>query len=333
MSNHGVCADQTRQRRALSDSRLKMVTMGLIALLGASVCWCAEPPSVAPTGSDVGPKLCFVKKNTVYVAGLDGSQARKVFNARQIADVKISPDGNAIAFTQYGPEKSGPGDRDIAVYDLGASQPRVLRNVPGGNNYGPIWSPDGKWLMFSHYAGNGWHISVVRPDGTGFRDVSAGNVGKNDSLFAGWWAKDCRSLFAYDFQNFHEIGLDGQEIRKVPFAMVMGDASPASGFSFSLGPDGRLLMDAEMEVADIKTEEGPPVILLLRDDATSTTKRASPKGMLARMPCWSPDGKSFVFCGGVGGSSNIYSLDLATSKTRTLVKGADSPSVAPGPVH
>ncbi len=90
-------------------------------------------------------------------AGARALTARRGFHVRDFA---WSPDGTRLAFTHAPDPLLSSGDRaDISVVDAtadtGAARPRVTPLVttpgPDGN---PVWSPDGRWVLFTTGAGD-----------------------------------------------------------------------------------------------------------------------------------------------------------------------------------
>jgi len=66
-----------------------------------------------------------------------------------IGSFSWSPDGGRIAFShQPTPQAESSGRSDISVVDVESKEITALVEVPGGD-YGPIWSPDGDWILFS----------------------------------------------------------------------------------------------------------------------------------------------------------------------------------------
>jgi Tol biopolymer transport system component len=289
----------------------------------------ASAAGAAPTATTSTARLCYTKDKAIYVAAADGSGAEKWGSDKRLVDTRISPDAKTIAVTIDKSKDDGPMHRVLGLVNGKGVAVAEIPGVPGENNYYPIWSPDGQLLMFSHYAGNDWHVGVVGRDGTGFRDVTAKLADSDSFQFTGWWAADSKSLYAYDFKNVYQVALDGRELSRTPVKEYFGDAELSSGYNFSLSPDGkRLLVDASAEVKDIKSEEGPPSLIFLHDFASKISKRLSPKGVSGIKPSWLPDGRTLVFRRTDATSQGVCLMDAESGKLRMLIKGADDPSLS-----
>ena len=290
----------------------------------------APSPATARTAATTSTaRLCYTKDQAIYMAAADGTAPEKWSADKRLVDAHISPDGKTIAVTIDKSTDNGSMNRVLGVVSAKGAAAVEVPGVPGGNNYYPIWSPDGTLLMFSHYAGNDWHVGVVGRDGTGFRDVTAKITGGDTFQFTGWWAADSKSLYAYDFKNVYQVDLDGRELSRTPVKEYFGDAELSSGYSFSLSPDGkRLLFDGEAEVKDVPGDEGPPSLIFVHDMGSKTTKRVSPKGVSGVRPCWLPEGDAFLFSRTDRKGSGICRMDLGTGKLRMLVTGGADPSLS-----
>lgn len=87
-------------------------------------------------------------------------------------NVRLSPDGRRLALT-LGPDSHG----HIWVYDLGGTAQPLKLTFQGHNTF-PIWSPDGKQIVFASRGGAGSHMSSIPADGSavqpeGLRDTAA----------------------------------------------------------------------------------------------------------------------------------------------------------------
>ncbi len=57
----------------------------------------------------------------------------------------ISPDGNYVVFTWTGPKHDNP---DIWVQQIRSAGAPLRLTTDAGNDYNPVWSPDGRWIAF-----------------------------------------------------------------------------------------------------------------------------------------------------------------------------------------
>ena len=57
----------------------------------------------------------------------------------------FSPDGDRVAFSWNGSMQDNP---DIYVQQIGSAGPPLRLTTDPGNDYNPVWSPDGRWIAF-----------------------------------------------------------------------------------------------------------------------------------------------------------------------------------------
>jgi TolB protein len=78
-----------------------------------------------------------------------------------------SPDGRSLAYASGG---------DIWRVDVSSGHPVNLTNEQLKHDSQPAWSPDGRWIAFSRFAGcfRCTRLSLVSPDGVDRRDVDVG---------------------------------------------------------------------------------------------------------------------------------------------------------------
>jgi TolB protein len=144
-------------------------------------------PSISPDGRLVFSSSKDGSGMDLYLANLDGSNARRLTNSRK--SINISPRWNP----RTGLEIAFISDRSGApqIYLIGAdgTNERPLLNL-GGRMDSPAWSPDGRFLAFTwDGGGGGYHIYLA--------EIATGQVlrltreGRNESPA---WSPDSRHL-------------------------------------------------------------------------------------------------------------------------------------------
>jgi Tol biopolymer transport system component len=87
-------------------------------------------------GGDVGMRLRLLP--------LTGGTPRN-FLGEEAVNLAWSPDGERIVYHTF-----GNGDPMFVADRTGANARRIFGDQPGIHNHFPIWSPDGRWIYFSH---------------------------------------------------------------------------------------------------------------------------------------------------------------------------------------
>jgi serine/threonine protein kinase/sugar lactone lactonase YvrE len=206
----------------------------------------------------------------------------------------FSPDGNQVAFNWTGPDGGNP---DIYVQQIGAGTPLRLTTDPR-NDYGPLWSPDGRWIAFLRGQGGGrspHELLLVPPLGGTERaltDVRPRGFLRPLSLA---WCPDSTCLVLTDSAGegkpdaLFVVSLESGEKRQLtsPEDVVFADSDPA------ISPDGRWLV-FRRETAPFN---GELMLLSLRSDLTTEgePRRLTPATLPAYSPRWTPDSAEVLF--------------------------------------
>jgi Tol biopolymer transport system component len=195
-----------------------------------------------------------------------------------------------VAFVRY------PGRGGISVIPAGGGRRRDLTVRHGApwyfsQRHPPVWSPDGKWIAFvdSRHVPKSHdcltdddyecpaEIYVIRPDGTGERQITSPSVGVSPPR----WSPDGRMLVYSREGRLRLISLDTtREGRLTRVEKPHDEGSP------SWAPDGRkvaLVVDEDVYISDLHGQ--------LRRVSNLKWRRVGP----IRALVWSPDGEWIAF--------------------------------------
>ncbi len=125
-------------------------------------------PRFSPDGNKVAMTLETGGNSDIYVMDLrTRAYTRLTFDPAIDTSPSFSPDGRQICF-----ESDRGGSQQIYVMNAdGSNQHRI--SFGGGKNGTPVWSPRGDMIAFTKQGG-GFHIGVMRPDGSGERIITNG---------------------------------------------------------------------------------------------------------------------------------------------------------------
>ena len=125
-------------------------------------------PRFSPDGNKVVMSLEQGGNSDIYVMDLRTRAAtRLTYDPGIDTSPSYSPDGKQITF-----ESDRGGSQQVYVMNAdGSNQHRI--SFGAGRNGTPVWSPRGDLIAFTKQAG-GFHIWIMRPDGSGERMLSNG---------------------------------------------------------------------------------------------------------------------------------------------------------------
>ena len=233
------------------------------------------------------------------VSRVDGSAEKLLAKVNANADFTWAPDSKRLAFVA--------ANGTLQVIGADGSGPTTVGPAPATM---PAWSPSGAAIA---YVGS-QHVHVVKPDGTGNRDVTPGESGANEPA----WSPNGKqvSYLAGSSVVVRRIGgasrsytlgrpasldngwfPDGKALLLVVAAMLPADV-PSAGIGTMVG--GRLFQDE-----------------LVRLDLGTGARRALSFGDLA---AFSPDHRSIAFSSGgdCRDRTGIYVMKIDGTKRRRL---------------
>ncbi|MBV7538706.1 hypothetical protein KW842_23300 [Duganella sp. sic0402] len=248
-------------------------------------------------------------QSDLYRARADGTGIEVLAKTDSMEDAGVlSPDGKTLAFVS-----TANGYRaNIWLRDMASGKVRQLTGIgeiKGKDGkpdcyFRPSWSPDGKWIAFSsdrntewtgHDQGQGWEhtqelaIYMVRPDGSGFRQVVAK---QGYCLGSPQWSPDGKRIVFYEMtveatwgaRRPNYIGKAYSQIVSVDAATGKDRTEHTTGTDLKLQP--QYLSNTEIGYL---IKYGP------NEGLAYTSNRAPVKQTFIRSPSWSADEKSVIY--------------------------------------
>lgn len=120
----------------------------------------------SPTWSPDGTRIAFERDYRIWVINADGTALHPISPSGAFDfSPDWSPDGQWIVFSS-----NGPRSFDLFAMHSDGSERHLLAATEGTNEYDAAWSPNGRRIAYSANKRNdpvGWHVSLMRADGTG----------------------------------------------------------------------------------------------------------------------------------------------------------------------
>jgi Tol biopolymer transport system component len=193
--------------------------------------------------------------------------------------LRLSPDGRRLASFVFSPVNSA--QEDIEVYDL--ERGTASRLTTNGISEWPIWSPDGRRVLFSFNAG----IDAVSADGEGARDTVVKGPGRttpDDWTAPMEWSRDGKWL------AYLAAAVGKRQIWVRPMA-ERGEPHVFYESRFALtdacfSPDGKW-------IAYTSDETGPQEVYVQAFPGPGGKHRISPAG--GCNPAWNPNGRELFY--------------------------------------
>jgi serine/threonine protein kinase len=207
-----------------------------------------------------------------------GKQGGAVPGADAYASVRISPDGKKLA---YYLDSAG---YDVWTYDLVRGVKTALTFGSGagqGNNY-PVWSSDGRRIIYSSYRNGSYGLYQKASDGSGTEELLLEAVGR--IRFPTDWSPDGKTL------TYIEGALGGWAIWMLPLdgqrKPYLFHASQYAEREAAFSPDGKW-------VAYCSNESGDYKVYVVPFPGPGGKWQVSPEGGCG--PRWRRDGKEIFY--------------------------------------
>jgi eukaryotic-like serine/threonine-protein kinase len=222
---------------------------------------------------------------------------------------RVSPDGTRIAFgTDDGKEAI------VWIYVLFGNAPR-RRLTFGGNNKFPVWSADGKRIVFQSDRDGDAAIFWQAADGSGTAERLTTPTKGTSHVPESWSPHGDRLLYSVETQADVALWMLSMQDRKAtPFGEVHSTTPTAATFS----SDGRW-------VAYASADRGKQTVYVQPFPATGAKYQLVAKELdMPSHPVWSPDGKELFY------NPRPLGLEVVSvSTTPTFVFGDSAPVPRP----
>ena len=302
------------------ERRLGSIEVGEVITLPVLLSWCPDSRCLVITDS-----LGAGKPDALFMVSLDNGEKRQLTRPEAPAagdsQPAVSPDGRSLVFRR---NISGGLTGDLHLLSLGedltpVGQPVRLTLPALDANY-PVWTPDGKAVVFSA-RDRLWRLAMPprqQPSRLPF-------VGEDGIMAAVSKAGKGNAATLTYVRNFVDTN-----IWRIDMSAVGGPSSSRPTIAISstrqdgnpqLSPDGRRVSfasnrsgDAEVWIADLDGS-----------NAFQLTSMAAPA---TGTPRWSPDGEHLTFNSNVDGHWDIYVVSASGGKPRRLTDHPANDSVS-----
>lgn len=280
----------------------------LLGLLSASNAIAAEPVRITTDGVNKRDPQFINKGETLIYCVDDGPDLIRMLRM-DMADGTTTPlfedagnkhqlepsfslDGKYVAFT----ECTGNLTARLVIRDIAAKKDSAITHSGRGGTRSPIFSPDGKRVVYAFAETGPQQLWSVTVDGQDKKQLTGASGITNWPSFT----PDGRTIvFANSRENNYELysmSIDGRNERRLTFNTLM-DIRPV------VSPDGR-------QVAFVSTRSGNYDVYVMNIDG-SNVRRLTSSEERDDYPAWHPNGRQLVVVSEREGEFDLYLVDVA----------------------
>lgn len=216
-----------------------------------------------------------------------------------------SPDGKLLSYVD-------PATRALAVREIDHGRSRIIVRPPEGSKefaYFSTISPDARQIAYAWFNDEGFYdLRVVALDGSQprvlYRNEEAGFVQPCA------WSPDGKQILTLFFRkdNISQIALAPAAGGPMKVLRSLNWVYPKK---MDFSPDGRFIVYDSFAAEG----SGDRTVFALSVDGATETKLIDRSGNHL-FPLWTPDGKGIVFASDVGGTMDMWTIDVSEGRPR-----------------
>lgn len=281
-----------------------------------------------PVAAQTSDALVFVNSGWIYYLAPNSSVPRKLVKG---SDPALSPDRQRVAY--YAPihimrdAGDAPDSGRLMLLDLASGKSASLFFPSAGRIGHPQWSPSGERIAFalSIYGGVPKQLHMIASDGTQEQNFA----GEDDDLNGGFdlnssWLPDGQSLYFLGTRNLVQVSRAGKILTRTPQADISGEKDISVEWVMPCPTNSNILVFVKVIEDNINDEPGNTA-LFIYDRGARARRRLTPRGVFARNPVWSRDGRFIYFSGfrGEAGTYKIYRIARDGTGLIQITSGED----------
>jgi TolB protein len=232
------------------------------------------------------------------------------------ADPNLSPDGSRIAYTKF----RQLGDRRrIEIADLGSGTTFLLDSACK-ICYGPVWSPDGKYIAYNAFIDYHWFILLWDLGGKAEPVNLSKELNATGEAYSPTWSDDGKKILVQDLTHLFILDLAGRIIDSIPITRLRKDPAISSRSRYILSRDETSII-FDMELDGSSAGDDPPSAIFVYDRKTKKTTKVSPVGY----DCFQPvlKGNRIFYCGWKEGDPTIDKQTFVGNIYSSAIDGSD----------
>lgn len=260
----------------------------------------------------------------IYTMRIDGTGLERLtFNKYYENHVHISPDKAKLVFTAFTEDLNR--DREVGEADMDSSEVGVM-DVDGGNyrlltknkyaDFGAVWSPDGKRILFTTNRFGQFDLATIKADGSDFKRLtSTPDVFEMDPHWGGdtivfnRWAPGKNP-----YPGIWKIRSDGSGEKQLtnPTFPNASKGAPFGDMDPKVSPDGKKIV-FERHQSNKGNFGFGEYNLYVMDINGGNLNNISRNSNAEAVPVWSPDGKRIAFWSVSDKSRDALSIIIANA--------------------